>query len=337
MNKILRQIINKLDEEVDYLFFRRFVSWREVKRHQSKRYTPHGPRSISDKKTVVYMSDGFRRIGGLADRLRGIVALYSYCRDHNLEFRINFTDPFPREKYMVPNTYDWRLKAGELSWNSREVRPVHLLTVCQHNPRREERYQLRTLHRNLRRRYLQAHVNTAFYAVTYPFDKLFKELFQPSEQVRQRLNTLRPQLGDSYISVSTRFLELLGDFTEPRQVRQPLPENERKALMDKCIKAIETIHRQHPASQIFLTSDSVSFIKYACDKLDYCHSVNGPVAHIDVANGHSDEADMKTFIDFFTISDANYSYLLKSRAMYNSNFSRRAAQAGGHPFQVIEV
>ena len=58
---------------------------------------------------IVICFDGHIQHGGLADRLRGIVSVYSYCREHNIPFYINYTSPLELTNWLVPNEYDWVL------------------------------------------------------------------------------------------------------------------------------------------------------------------------------------------------------------------------------------
>lgn len=259
------KILKIVDREVDYLFFRRFVSWREVRRHHRKRYSPDAPRAAADApKTVVFMADGFRRSSGLADRLRGIVALYGYCLDNGLDFRINFTHPFELGHYLLPADHDWRIGREEMCWNSKDARAFHLVTVNNDNRAREVRYQRRRLHKALSRNFRQAHVYTAFDCEDERFAELFGRLFRPAPEVEAVVSEVQGRLGGPYVSVSARFMELLGDFTEPKMVRQPLPEAEQQALMARCAEAIRKVRR--PGGRVLVTSDSTRFLRYCAEK-----------------------------------------------------------------------
>lgn len=333
---LLKKLLHVADREVDYLFFRRFVSWREVHRHHRKRYGKDAPRARNTTRTVVFMADGFRRSSGLADRLRGIVSLFGYCLDHGLDFRIYFTHPFLLSRYMVPAEYDWRITADQMCWNSTDARAFHLVTVNNDNRTREIRYQRRRLKRCLGDEKLrQAHVYTAFDCEDERFDILFKRLFRPAPKVETMVDEVKHRLGDDYISVSARFMELLGDFVEPKQARVPLDAAAQTRLMEACADAISRLRKT--GGKVLLTSDSVKFLRYASGRLDFVDFIEGDVCHISVDNPDRDAADLKTFADFFAIAGAAESYLLLGPGMYPSNFSKRAAQADGHKFEVVPV
>ncbi len=335
--KMFRQLRRILDREIDYLFFRRFVSWREVHRHHRCRYSAAAPRAVSGRPmVVVFMADGFRRVSGLADRLRGIVALYGFCLDHGLEFRINFTHPFRLDKYMLPAGHDWRISPDELCWHPADARTFHLVTVNNDNRPREVRYQRKRLRQCLLRPNLrQAHVYTAFDCEDERFALLFGRLFRPAPEVEAVVADVSRRLGPGYISVSARFMELLGDFVEPKQARTPLPEARQLELMNGCVQAIESVRR--PGQRVLLTSDSNKFLSYAASRLDYVESIEGDVVHISVEADNREAADLKTFADFFAIAGAESSYLLLGPGMYNPNFSRRAAQSAGRPLTLLSL
>lgn len=330
------KIIRFLDREIDYLFFRRFVSWREVYRHHRCRYSKSAPRARNERPMVVFMADGFRRVSGLADRLRGIVSLYGFCLDHDMDFRINFTHPFDLRKYLEPVDHDWRISADEMCWNSRDARAFHLVTVNNDNRAREVRYQRRRLKQCLGRRNLrQAHVYTAFDCENERFYSLFNRLLRPTPPLYAAVDEVKRRLGPDYISVSARFMELLGDFVEPKQARIPLGEAEATELMDRCIEAIRRVRK--PGCRVLLTSDSNRFLRYAASKLDFAESIAGDVCHISVETANRDGADFKTFADFFAIAGAAESYLLLGPGMYPSNFSRCAARSAARPLTIIHV
>ena len=49
------------------------------------------------------MADGLIKQGGLADRLRGIVSLYKFCKENDLVFTIYFSVPFNMQEFLRPN------------------------------------------------------------------------------------------------------------------------------------------------------------------------------------------------------------------------------------------
>ena len=84
--------------------------------------------NVDAPKTVVYMALSETTFsGGLSDRLRGIVAIYSECKRMGLPFRIVF-EPLHLEDYLSPNKYDWRINDDEICWDTSCVYPCVILT-----------------------------------------------------------------------------------------------------------------------------------------------------------------------------------------------------------------
>lgn len=332
---MLKEIIQRIDTEINYAFFRRYRYARTVRRHLAAYYNESDPVASNKNKMIVYMADGLIHHSGFADRIRGILTLYDYCKKHGLDFRINFTDPFPLERFLIPASHDWRLMDGELSRNRKSSIPVYV-DKRRDEGDREKRWQEATYSYYFNKDFRQAHVYTNFDYAEERFASLFNELFRTSTLLERKLEETSSKLGKSYVSVSTRFLELLGDFKEPKPMVAPLSETERVALIDLCLSKIQDIHKSecHEGEKILVTSDSMSFLN-AASKLDFVEIIEGKVAHISVKDSDREEADLKTMVDFLAISRARKSFLLQTGDMYLSNFSKRAAQIGCHEF--VEV
>lgn len=282
------------------------------------------------------MADGKRHHGGLADRLRSIITIFKYCQDHNADFRIYFVSPFLLETYLEPNQYDWRISSSELSFNSEDSIAVYMDTSG-NTGKREMLFQRKIAEKFLSLPYKQIHVYSIFYYEENFFGELFTYLFKPSPLVQQEVDKHTTAMGGigKYISVSTRFLELLGDFKEPGKSPHTSADQQ-TTLIQACIKQLKQIKSNHPdATRILVTSDSNRFLE-ACRHLEYVYIIPGKVLHMDVSQEKTENLHLKTFTDFFTIAYAQKSYLLKTGKMYRSSFAMRAAQIGNHPFEIID-
>lgn len=314
------------------LFVRDYQWKRMVRKHLSQYYTPESPLSTSSDRIVVCMADGRMLHGGLADRLRSYVSYYGYCKDAGLRFAINATMPFRLEDYLEPNLYDWRLAPGELTYN-----PVQAAVLFFKSSGRmtamERRYQLRAVKRYIGgdKEHLQFHLYSNFSFGEERFGEYFNELFRPGRRIAGLVERCKEELGQGYISVSTRFLELLGDFTEPKH-KVVLGADDQVALMSRCRAIVERLHCEQPDVKILLTSDSRRFLDY-CGSLPYVYEPEGEIAHVDM-KGEADHT--KTFVDFLLISGARRVYQIKCGGMYAGNFSYRAAQAGGREHRLLE-
>lgn len=326
MNPIKRELkwwLNKM-------FFRTYRYRRIERRHLRPRYTADAAMSTTTDRIVVLMNDGKRLHGGMADRLRAIISFYSICREENIRFALNFTFPFEIEKYLVPNTYDWRLNVGELSFNSKESTPIFTDNIGIHGER-EIQWEKNYARKQLKREYQQLHVYSSFDFVADDFSKLFHELFKPSPLLDDALNSYREFLGKNYISVSTRFMELLGDFHEPK-AKTRLSRQEQDCLIDKCLRQLLKLHQENPGKRVLVTSDSHRFLN-TCSALPWVYTVEGEIAHSDTADTDN---HLKTFLDFWLISEAESVYQLRTDKMYGGNFSKKAALAGNRPYKLIE-
>ena len=328
MGNVSSRLKHRIKSEVNYLFFRRYRYWRVVFRHLRRYYTPDAPLSTCRDRMIVYMADGKYPHGGFADRLRSILTDYRYCRDHGVRFAINFTFPFRLEEYLEPAAYDWRLQPGELTFNSHEATPVFVDTMPDETER-EMRFRRRITERALSRKKLQIHTYGAMYWDDSDFASLFAELFRPVPAIQSDIERHIAAIGGRFVSVSTRFMELLGDFAEPKG-GTVLDKSGQRALIDRCHSLVETVRRRHPeVERVLVTSDSARFLE-ACASLPYVYVIPGTIAHSDTANA-SDHT--KTFVDFLMISHAEKAYQIMGGGMYGGNFSLRAAQISGIPYE----
>lgn len=315
-----------------HLFFYGYQWRRTVRRHLKKYYSPDKPKSNSLEKTVICMADGKLRHGGLADRIRSYVTYYNFCKSHNLRFAINFTFPFRLEDYLEPNIYDWRLRPGELTYNSSEARPLPFSTsgpLTKFEIKKQRQLVEKYVGRG---RLKQYHIYSNFCFYDDNFGKCFHELFRPVPRIAKAVEECKKEIGGKYISVATRFLELLGDFKEPKD-RMHLSEEGKEELIRRCMHELNNIHKQYPNHTILVTSDSMLFLD-SCRNLPFVYIPSGTIKHLDLA-GTGDHA--KTFIDFLLISEADKVFQIKVAPMYEGNFSLRAAQVGEKPYQLIEA
>lgn len=284
---------------------------------------------------VIFTCNGYIWHGGLADRLKGIVAVYDWCKHNNRQFQINFCEPFTLQDYLIPNSYNWLQSL--VSYNKKQAEP----RICLMEPRTCNRREVLEnqnelleswMGKNLADKSLQLHVYTNMYRSDVDFSKCFSELFRPCERLQKEIMHHKQQIGGKYISISFRFTTLLGDFTDC--TGSPLPKQERDMLIRKSLDVITDIASQSAKhDKILVTADSKTFLKEAV-KLDNLYVIPGKVGHIDY--DHGDDVNMKTFLDFLMIADAEAVYLAKGPGMYNSAFAKTAALVNDRPFSVYE-
>ena len=161
------------------------------------------------------------------------------------------------------------------------------------------------------------------------FGDLFAELFKPSLQLEKMINEQKHKIGGSYVSVSFRFMQLMGDFKD--NFGDILSDEDKNDLIEKSISIVTSLHEQEQKT-VLVTSDSQTFID-AVSKLDFVYVIPGEIGHI----GCSQERGVteKMFIDFCMISRADHVYMAHSGKMYRSNFAKTAAMTSNTPYTEI--
>lgn len=274
---------------------------------------------------IICMFDGRMGHGGLADRLHGMVSMFYYAQKHGMGFRIHYVYPFSLSNFLLPNEYQWRIEKEDISYDRSVSKPVW---VAFSNNLFEPTFCRRYLKRQLKG-YRQYHVYPSLKIAGKEFSHLYNELFKPSPLLQKELEQTLCNIGGKYITMSFRFVELLGDFKDCLHVTYA--ETERKALIKKCITAIGTVSKQAVSHRaIVVTSDSVTFLK--CVKgLPGIYVIPGSVGHIDYQNDL--EVHLKTFLDFYVIANAEEVYMMRTKEMYQSGFAKCAAMIYGKPFK----
>ncbi len=278
------------------------------------------------------MFDGKAAQPGLADCLRGMTSVYHLCKANMLPFKINYWYPFSLEKYLVPNKYDWRVEKNDISFNSMQSVPLVRIsftnTFGDRNADIQKRYITEKIYEK-KDKQIHLYTNTDCYDEF--FNTEFHELFKPSPNIQSLIDKYKDEIGGSYISASFRFATLLGDLEDT--FGKKLDDAEAGSLIDTCIKGLESLHTQHPNKKILMTSDSVTFINKAQQRLNFIYVIPGEIGHL--AHDGEDAVVVKTLLDMFLISNADHVYMLRTDKMYRSGFAKRAALIGNKSFDEI--
>lgn len=287
---------------------------------------------------VICMINGWGWSGGLVDRLKGAVSVYDWCVRNNKTFKLHFVEPFVLRKYLIPNAVDWTIDEKDICYNPDETNIQCFICDPTLVRVRQQGGDLAPLydeweHTCLNTDKKQTHVFTNLLYHENDFHVLFNQLFKPSERLEHEIQRQLQMIDGRFISVSFRFSSLLGDFEDCTGAF--LPENERQAYIEDCIKAIFEIAKKAPRhDRILVTADSRRFIE-AVKNIDCIYIIPGEIGHVDY--NHSDEVYMKTFLDFMLISKAEAVYQVIKRRMYGGLFSRIAANVGNKPFEVLKL
>ena len=289
---------------------------------------------------VVYMLDGRWAMGGLGDCLHGIISLYIFCKKNGFKFKANFCHPFMLYDYLEPNEYDWRIQPKDLNYSLVGTEPFLLPCSFRKNGGTVSqeancmyRYLLHKIKCNSNKEYhIYTNMHYAYDADIY--SKYFHKLFKPTKALADAVLKNKKKIGDTYISVTLRFQNLLGDFFEGNY--PTLPEQKQKQLISKVIGKIQELHEQKLISgKVLVTSDSRKFLDVV-DKLDYVYTIPGKVVHMSYTEDMYFETHLKSFVDLMMLADAEKLYLLVTGDMYHSGFAESASFINNRPYEVIE-
>lgn len=324
-----------IHNEVYYWFYRRRIekeNRKKIKDYYSNKKS--SPKNASP--FVVCLYEGAIHSGGLADRFKGIVSVYSICKEKKIDFKILYKYPFELKDYIVPNTYNWEIEEEKISYEWEKVKVICLETTKESDF--QYKLQKKYLRKHLIRSKEQIHVYTnAGFVESKLYTALFNELFKPSDRLQKSINLQKEILGSNYISVSCRFLNLFGDFNEPYGVSKPLEKEKQLDLINRVLNEMDKLNSANSGRKILVNSDSEIFLEYA-RKRDYVYVIPGTVTHIDneIVEKSYNKYE-KTFLDFYCIAGASQIYLIKSREMYKSGYPILAAKTEGKTVQLIEI
>lgn len=310
---------------------------KQIAQHYTSAPNPKKPSSNSDSKQVIFICNGTILSGGWADRLRGIISTFMLCKENGWQFKLLFNHPFPLELFFIPNTYDWRIDEKDVVYDRAYATYVPLEITS------ESDFQARKQKEWLQSRIAsaatpQVHVYTnAMFSYNGDFSSAFHELFRPSERLQQAVDKQLAALGQGYVSVSARFLNAFGDFTDTADMH-PLDEPLRSQLLGNCMQCLERLHKLNPGKPLLVNSDSRTFLAEAA-RLPYTHIVQGTITHIDTEcaeSGSLYERYEKTLLDYLLIANAERMYRIDGKWLHTSGYPLSASKVYGRPFVAVE-
>lgn len=276
--------------------------------------------------------------GGLCDRLRGITGTYFVCKEKNLPFKLFYRVPFMLEEFLVPNLYDWHIEESEVCFcPETDVVSMHSFMNGEFYSKREKIFLLKKIKPSAK----QTHVytNTQF-IYQEDLQKYFWELFKPSERLQTHIDCESQKIVHPYISITCRFLTLIGDFNDPCNIGKLTEKEIDEYFLKLKSKIIEIYQKEKEKTQddlkVLVTSDSITFLQYI-SKLPFVHIIQGSLSHVDAAQGECHyENYEKSFLDLFMISRAQKVILLVTGKMFQSGFPQFAARIGGKTCQIVK-
>lgn len=260
------------------------------------------------------------RIGhpGLADRLKAIVGSYFIAKQNGFEFKIIFEYPFNLNKYLDQNEVNWVANVSDLSYslqNSRII-PYNGGGKIPHLPKKVKQYHIYS--------YIGYDILETNNIPNYQhlWGELFQSLFKPTKLLQDSLDLI-PLKENEFIAVHIRFVNALEHFEDNEF--NIISKEEKENLIRRCDDAITKIMISNPNNKVVVFSDSQIYLNHVKSMLDVI-VLDGKIGHISFSN--NEEAVLKTFIDFFTISKSSLAIRLLSPEIYATVFSYYAALSG---------
>lgn len=278
---------------------------------------------------LIFNVDRFFYSGGMADRFKGAVTAYAFCKQRGIDFRIRYVFPFELSDFLLPAEYDWRLREGEYL---RNVRTSRLMYSRAERGRRLMRQNpvKRQLH------YYGNYDNLDFFnakgGTDYEWGVLFRELFRPGPELEKALQKKHSEIGEPYIAAVYRFQNLLGDFHE--YAFTSIDDKDRcEELISICIDGLLELQKANPGVPVLVTSDSSTFIS-RISGFSGIHTVGGCRVHIG-CDASDSGVYLNSFIDFYMLAESTKVYCLGTSGMYPSQFPMYAAKVYGIPFERV--
>ena len=297
-----------------------------------KYYTSqHTKDSQTCKTTLVFMVDGRMLHGGLSDRLRGMVSIYLFAKEHGYVFKIYHRYPFMLEDFLLPNEVDWHIEDTSMIYDLKFATPVFVEDLNHTFGHYAEKRVLNSFIKDDGKQY---HVYSNIDLSDGNFHTHFDSLFKPSKLLNDAIMREHALIGKPYISFVFRFQQLLGDFKEGNYPK--LCDIERNALIEKSIAKVKSVLSEiNKETDYLVTSDSQSFLERV-SKEPGCHTISGRVVHMDYTTGEQQNVYLKSFVDLFMLSKSDKIFLLYSEGMYKSGFAKRADLLGNVEYEEIK-
>ncbi|MCF0236074.1 MAG: hypothetical protein HUK09_05100 [Bacteroidaceae bacterium] len=281
---------------------------------------------------MVFRADGRFPHGGMFDRLKGIISVYAASKCIGREFKILFNHPFNLSDYLAPNRYDWTVAPDELQNHWPAARPVFMYGEGG-NPTRLVRRSMFERHYYYGFDSLQWLNNR--YGQQFDFGQLYAELFHPTDYLQAYIDQYKAEIGAPYVAIHFRFMNLIGDSNEFADINPTLPAEQQKRLVEESLRQVEFLMAQHPDHRVMLATDSPQFTALATERFTVLYVAPGEIKHIGTASDTTADSNLKMFLDYYLISEADYVYNLVSGEMWKSAFPEYAAKIGQKPFQRI--
>lgn len=294
------------------------------------KYYLHFPKKNFEENTFIFfLQNGYPfRHPGLTDRLKAIVNTYYIAKTNGLNFKIVFDYPFALTDYLIPNSVDWIIPQGQISYSWPQTK------LFVYDPK-NSKFKKELLKSGPIQYHCYFYYGNEYPAMQAPgndwkklWHSCFYELFQPSPYLEKLLSGVN--VPDHYVCVHLRFVNALDNFE--RGASSPLNEAQKQDLIASCLDTVQDISAK--SGELLLFSDSATFLR-AAEKKGYHTLGTDSIGHISFDSSRA--AIDKTFIDLFTMSRGDKVYSVRGKNLYNSVFPMYAAIIGDIPYETVQV
>jgi hypothetical protein len=294
-------------------------------KYYAKYYSFKKDRKITGK-TLYFIIDPNIKHPGLCDRYKAIVGCYYIALQNGFDFKIIFDYPFRLRDYLDINEHDWIAERNDLSYSLRNSR------VIPYNGGGKPPCLNKSINQYHVYNYIGYDILETNHIPDYKiiWGKLYNRLFTSKSFINRLIDETGFKKND-YIAIHLRFVNALEHFEGDHF--NELAEDNKEILINRCLKGITNIIGENTGKQVIVFSDSKIFLDRVKELPVYV--LDGKIGHISFENDK--EIIIKTFIDFYMISNAERIYMIKAPEMYASVFSYYAALAGFKNMKILEV
>lgn len=293
------------------------------------------------KNRYILKCDGYMNHGGFFDRMKGAVSIFALSKVHGKDFKLSFTHPFDLRNYLEPNSYNWSIGEEEINYSYPAAKPVIGYFEFLY-PWRVMMKRFGEVHYYFGYNILDS-INRRF-ETSFDWKELYSELFKPSKNLQRLINQYQIDINKGgggvnlpYTAIHIRFLNLLGDHNESNPIYKTLDNNTASLLIEKCILKIEELKKENGSKRFLLSTDSNVFMEKAKIRLPYIYSIPGEIRHIDNVSSASNDENIKLFLDYYMLSEAEEIYSFIGSGLYKSDFPNYAAIIGGKVLKRISI
>lgn len=270
---------------------------------------------------VVFCVNGWIGHGGWADRLKGAISTFQFCKENNLKFKIWYTFPTDLSKFLTPRTAHFKCSQNDLRFN-----PFLDKVACYTDSLQGVSLSKKIGNGKFRKAFVYYNLDDV--VDPYMLSSLFSEMFTINISFSNDLQRKLDEFPKPWYGVVLRFLGLFGDFMRSQS---SLNGSARKKALRYYCEHLEMFCKSRGLLEkgtIFLFSDSDFFIQQATTHIPirtlYPLS-RRKFIHQKMESDDADETMKRTLLDFIALSRMESVFLfVDGKYLWRSGFARYA-------------